>query len=151
MIVKIDNKKIEISKDIYSIFQVSYKIEAELLKVINFPPLNRTTTEFLGSSNAFYAYYIKEHIAGVIEIDDNGKSTHIQSLVVYPKYFRQGIAKQLVQFVLDSYTSKLFTVETGLDNKPAIRLYKKFGFQETKQWDTNHKVRKIRFEKKSEY
>ena len=149
MIVKIDNKKIEISKEIYSIFQVSYKIEAELLQATNFPPLNRTTTEFLDSSNTFYAYYIKKHIAGVIEIDDNSKSTHIQSLVVYPKYFRQGIAKQLVQFVLDSYTSKLFTVETGLDNKPAIKLYTGFNFQETKQWNTNHEVRKIRFEKEN--
>ena len=149
MIVKIDNKKIEISKEIYSIFQVSYKIEAELLQATNFPPLNRTIAEFLDSSNAFYAYYIKKHIAGVIEIDDNNQSTHIQSLVVYPKYFRQGIAKQLVQFVLDSYVSKQFTVETGLDNKPAIKLYTGFNFQETKQWNTNHGVRKIRFEKEN--
>ena len=149
MIIKIDNKGAQISKEIYSIFQASYKIEAKLLQATKFPPLNRTTAEFLDSNNSFYAYYIKKHIAGVIEIDDNSKSTHLQSLVVYPKYFRQGIAKQLVQFVLDSYTSKLFTVETGLDNKPAIKLYKRFGFQEIKQWDTNHEVRKIRFEKRN--
>ena len=86
-------------------------------------------------------------MAGIIEIDDNSKSTHIQSLVVYPKYFRQGIAKQLVQFILDSYTSKLFTVETGLANQPAIKLYTGFDFQKTKQWDTSHRVRRIRFEK----
>ena len=147
MIIKIDNKKIEISKEIYSIFQASYKIEAKLLQATDFPPLKRTISEFLDSSNAFYAYYIKKHIAGVIEVDDNSKSTHIQSLVVYPKYFRQGIAKKLVQFILDSYTSKLFTVETGLANQPAIKLYTGFDFQETKQWNTTHGVRKIRFEK----
>ena len=148
MIIKIDNKKIEISKEIYSIFQASYKIEAELLQATNFPPLNRTISEFSNSNNSFYANYLDNDIAGVIEVDDNGESTHIQSLVVYPKYFRQGIAKQLVQFVLDSYVSKQFTVETGLDNKPAIKLYTRFNFQETKQWNTNHGVRKIRFEKR---
>ena len=147
MIVKIDNKKIEISKEIYSIFQASYKIEAELLKAINFPPLNRTTTNLLDCNNVFYAYYLKKDIAGVIEVDHNSESTNIQSLVVSPKYFRQGIAKQLVQFVLDSYTSKLFTVETGLDNKPAIKLYNSFDFEELKKFDTNHGVRKIRLKK----
>ena len=147
MIVKIDNKKIEISKEIYSIFQASYKIEAELLKVTDFPPLKRIVTDFLGCNNVFYAYYIGNDIAGVIEVDDNSESTHIQSLVVSPKYFRQGIAKQLVQFVLDSYTSKVVTVETGLDNKPAIQLYTSFDFEESKQFDTTHGVRKIQLKK----
>ena len=147
MITKVDNKKVEISKDIYSIFQASYKVEAKLLKATNFPPLKRTITNFLSCNNMFFAYYLGKDIAGLVEVDDNSESTHIQSLVVYPQYFRKGIAKQLVQFVLDSYTSRLFTVETGLDNKPAIKLYKRFGFQETKQWDTSHGVRKIRFEK----
>jgi ribosomal protein S18 acetylase RimI-like enzyme len=38
------------------------------------------------------------------------------------------------------------TVETGLDNKPAIALYESFGFKEVKQYDTDHGIRKIRFE-----
>ena len=138
---------LEISKEIHSIFQASYKIEAKLLQATDFPPLKRTISEFSDSNNSFYAYYLEKDIAGVIEIDDNSKSTHIQSLVVYPKYFRQGIAKQLVQFVLDSYTSKLFTVETGLDNKPAIQLYTSFDFEKIKQFNTNHGVRKIRLKK----
>ena len=50
-------------------------------------------------------------------------------------------------FVPFYYQSKVFTVETGLVNQPAIKLYKGFGFQETKQWETDHGVRKIRFEK----
>ena len=147
MILKIDNKKIEISKEIYSIFQASYKIEAELLQATDFPPLKRTISEFSNSNNSFYAYYIDKDMSGVIEVENNSESTHIQSLVVYPKYFRQGIAKQLVQFVLDSYTSKLFTVETGLNNTPAIKLYTSFDFEEIKQFNTNHGVRKIQLVK----
>ncbi len=90
---------------------------------------------------------MKQNIAGLIEISSNQSVTHIQSLVVYPKYFRQGIGKKLVMFVLDTYTSTDFTVETGIDNHPAIKLYISLGFEEQNQWDTDHGVRKVRFKK----
>ena len=118
-----------------------------MLKAINFPPLQRTVSEFLKSDSEFYAYYLIKNIAGVIEIENDEGLTHIQSLVVYPKYFRNGIGRKLVQFILETYKSKIFTVETGIDNYPAIKLYQRFGFQEQEQWDTNHGVRKIRFQK----
>ena len=54
-----------------------------------------------------------------------------------------------MKFVLDTFDSKLFVVETGLNNGPATKLYEKFGFIEVKQWDTNHGVRKIKFEKRT--
>ena len=148
MITKINNKRNKIAKEIRDIFQASYTIEAEMLKAIDFPPLKRTISQFLNSNSEFYAYYLIENIAGVIEIENDEDSTHIQSLVVYPKYFRNGIGSKLVQFILDTYKSRIFTVETGLDNHPAIKLYKNFGFQEQEQWDTNHGVRKVRFEKR---
>ena len=50
-------------------------------------------------------------------------------------------------FVLDTYASAVFTVETGIDNHPAINLYVSLGFVEQDQWDTNHGVRKVRFKK----
>ena len=146
MIKKLNNSDVGVSNKIYAIFQASYKVEAELLKVIDFPPLKRTSQEISNSSNDFYAYYLEDNIAGVIEVDKNRiQSTHIQSLVVSPEYFRKGIGKKLVRFVLDNYTSRLFTVETGEDNEPAINLYKTFNFQEEKNWDTDHGVRKVGF------
>ena len=148
MIIKINNKKNNIAEEIRNIFQASYTVEAKILKAVNFPPLQRTVSQFMDSNAEFYAYYLVENIAGVIEIENDKNLTHIQSLVVYPKYFRNGIGSKLVQFILDAYKSKIFTVETGIDNHPAIKLYKSFGFQEQEQWDTNHRVRKVRFEKK---
>ena len=148
MIIKINNKRNRIAKEIRDIFQVSYTVEAEMLKAIDFPPLKRTISQFLNSNSEFYAYYLTQNIAGVIEVKNNQDLTHIQSLVVYPKYFRNGIGSKLVQFILDTYKSKIFTVETGLGNHPAIKLYKSFDFQEQGQWDTNHGVRKVRFEKR---
>ena len=148
MIIKINNKRNKIAKEIRDIFQASYAIEAEMLKAIDFPPLKRTISQFLNSNSEFYAYYFTKNIAGVIEIKNNQDLTRIQSLVVYPKYFRKGIGRKLVQFILDTYKSKIFTVETGLDNHPAIRLYTSFDFEEQEQWDTKHGVRKIRFKKR---
>ena len=148
MIIQINNKENNIAEEIQAIFQASYAVEAEMLKAVDFPPLKRTVAQFLNSNSEFYAYYLIENIVGVIEIESHDALTHIQSLVVYPKYFRNGIGSKLVQFILDNYKSKIFTVETGIDNHPAIKLYKSFGFQEQEQWDTNHGVRKIRFEKR---
>ena len=88
-------------------------------------------------------------MAAVIEIDNNKNITHIQSLVVHPKYFRQGIASKLVAFILKNYDTEIFTVETGVDNVPAIKLYQSFNFKETKQYDAEFNIRKIKLELKS--
>ena len=148
MIIKINNKEKKIAEEIRAIFQVSYTVEAKMLKAVDFPPLKRTVSQFLNSNSEFYAYYLIKNIAGVIEIENHEDLTHIQSLVVYPKYFRNGIGRKLVQFILENYKSKIFTVETGIDNHPAIKLYKRYGFQEQERWNTNHGVRKVRFEKR---
>ena len=129
MIIKINNKETKTAEEIRAIFQVSYAVEAKILKAVDFPPLKRTVSQFVNSNSEFYAFCIINDIAGIIEIDSHDHLTHIQSLVVDPKYFRKGIGRQLVQFTLDTYRSKLFTVETGTDNQPAIKLYENLGFQ----------------------
>ena len=108
MIIKINNKENKIAEEIRAIFQVSYAVEAEMLKAVDFPPLKRTVAQFLNSNSEFYAYYLIENIAGVIEIENHKNLTHIQSLVVYPRYFRRGIARKLVSFILSTYNSKKF-------------------------------------------
>ncbi len=95
----------------------------------------------------FYGFHIEQDLVAVIELDILKQSIHIQSLVVHPEYFRQGIAGKLIQFVFDNFKTNRLTVETGVDNLPAVRLYKNYGFEEIKQYDTNHGIRKVRFEK----
>ena len=147
MIKEFDHTIDKNAHQIWRIFQSSYAIEAKMLKAINFPPLNRTVSQFLISETKFYAFYEGEIICGIIEINHNNTLTHIQSLVVSPKHFRKGIGRKLVQFILDTYMSSIFTVETGLDNYPAIKLYTSLDFEEQNQWNTNHGVRKVRFKK----
>ena len=147
MIEKLKNSDLEIAKKMRLIFQASYKVEATLLNATNFPPLKRPLENYTESNTEFYGYSINKVLAAVVEIDINNNYILIRSLVVHPDFFRQGIAGKLLIFVFETFKSNLFVVETGLENGPATKLYEKFGFVEVHQWDTNHGIRKIKFEK----
>ena len=150
MIERLKNGELEMSKKIRCVFQASYKIEAKLLKATNFPPLKRPIEDYIKSTTAFFGYLKNGELAGVIEIDSNNHYTLIRSLVVHPHFFRQGIARKLMEFTLDTFDSNLFVVETGVANGPASSLYTTFGFKEVKQWETDHGIRKVKFEKRIE-
>ena len=148
MIEKLQNNKTEVSKKIHSVFQLSYKVEAKLLNATDFPPLKRLLKNYVNSNTEFFGYLKGGELAGVIEIEHNNSFTDINSLVVHPSFFRQGIAKKLMKYVFNRFDSNLFVVETGLENGPAIELYKKLDFKEVKQWNTDYGIRKIKFERR---
>ena len=145
MIKKLDHTNLAIATKMRIVFQESYAIEAKLLNAINFPPLQRPLQSYIESTTTFFGYHIKDEIVGIIEVSPKEKTTHINSLVVSPHFFRQGIGRDLMDYILQNFSSKVFTVETGLENIPASKLYTSFHFKEVKQWDTDHGVRKIRF------
>ena len=146
MIRKLDNTVYENAKLIWKVFQLSYSVEARILNTENFPPLKRSIKNIQESNNNFFISEIEDVVNGVIEIDEELESIHIQSLVVLPSEFRKGIASKMLDFILDLYKKNKITVETGVDNIPAVNLYLRFKFNEIFQWDTDHGVRKIRFE-----
>lgn len=147
MIKKLDHQNDLMAQKIRKVFQVSYAVEAEILKADDFPPLKRPLEGFTGSSNEFYGFFEENELAGVMEIDQKKDSVHIQSLVVQPEFFRKGIGRALVNFAFDKYVTHLFTVETGAANGPATNLYLRTGFSKIKEFDTDHGIRKVRFEK----
>ena len=148
MIKKLQNHDIETSGRIRSVFQLSYAVEAELLEANDFPPLKRPLESYHKSRNDFYGYFENNELAGVIEVEKTDKLININSLVVKPKFFRRGIGRKLMEFTLDRFDSKHFIVETGVRNEPANELYKKLGFTEVKQWNTDFGVRKVLYEKR---
>ena len=149
MIQRLKHQEESIATQIYQVFQVSYAVEAEILKAVNFPPLKRQVAHFLTSQTEFYGFWKAKKLAAVMEIEMHEISVHIRSLVVDPDYFRQGIASQLITFAFAHFDTDTFTVETGVDNTPAVNLYKRFGFIETRQWDTDHGTRKVAFIRQS--
>ncbi len=148
MIEKINHKVPETAANIRAVFQASYPVEAALLQAKEFPPLKRSIQDFLSSETEFYCYRKDGRMLAVMEIRERRHSTHIQSLVVDPKYFRQGIARQLINFVLNTYNNSLFTVETGAKNQPAISLYERSGFSIVSYYHSNFGIRKVRLEKR---
>jgi len=120
-------------------------VEARILNAIDFPPLQRSVYDIRNSNTIFYSYLIKELFVSVIEIKKHKNYIHIQSLVVHPHFFRKGIASKMIDFIISSYKTKYFTIETGVDNYPARNLYEKLNFLEVKQWDTSHGIRKVQY------
>lgn len=146
MIQRLKHTDPTIATQIRAVFQVSYAVEAKLLKAVDFPPLKRELELFVSSTNDFFGYFEQDVLAAVVEIAHRDSCTHIQSLVVAPAFFRRGIAATMLEFILKSFDTNVFMVETGAANLPAIQLYKKFGFTEVLQWDTSFGIRKVRFE-----
>jgi len=136
------------AEEIRNVFQVSYKIEAQLLGARNFPPLSRSIQSFINSANAFYGFYTNKQLVAVLEMKKEQESMLIQSLVVHPDFFRRGIARKLIEFILQKSDSNQFAVETGKDNDPARKLYESFGFQLVKTYIAEENITKVRYHKR---
>ena len=61
MVLKLDQTRPEIASSIRAVFQVSYAIEAKLLKAKNFPPLNRKLNDFVKSKTTFYKWRYRKN------------------------------------------------------------------------------------------
>ena len=143
MITKLENSNEDIANLIYTIFQNSYKVEAQLIGVLDFPPLLRSTQDIVNSKTDFYGFSDNNCLAAIIEIVIEDKHLEINSLTVDPKYFRKGIADKLISYILDAFELTQAIVETAVVNKPAINLYKKHGFVEFKRWTPSHGIEKL--------
>ena len=131
---KLDHRHEAMALQIHRLSLSSYQIEAELLGVTEFPPLNRTVDDILNSSSQFFGCFKNNHLAAAVEIENTGPhQINIASLVVSPDYFRQGLGSRLVSWTLEHIPWKVATVSTEIGNIPAIRLYEKLGFQKSSQ------------------
>jgi len=143
MITKLDNSNEKVANQIFTVFQRSYKIEAQLIGTLDFPPLLRSVKNIENSKTQFYGFIENECIAAIIEIAIEEQHLDINSLTVDPNYFRKGIAGKLITFILDKIEFSEAIVETAVVNLPAINLYKKHGFIEFKRWTPSHGIKKV--------
>jgi len=143
MIDRLNNSNNKVAQQIYTIFQNSYNIEAQLIGVVDFPPLLRSAKDIENSTTLFYGFSENGGLAAIIEIVIEDKRLNIDSLVVDPSFFRKGIADQLISYVLASGSFYDATVETAVVNTPAINLYRKHGFVEFRRWTPAHGIPKL--------
>ena len=143
MITKLDNSNEEVANKIFTVFQNSYKIEAELIGTFDFPPLCRSVKDIKNSTTQFYGFSENQCLAAIIEVVLEGQLIDIDSLTVDPNYFRKGIASKLISYVLETIDFSKAIVETAVVNLPAINLYEKHGFVEFKRWTPSHGIEKL--------
>lgn len=143
MIQKLNHLNSSVSEQIYQVFQSSYRIEAERIGVTDFPPLKRRSVDIASAATAFLGFVKEQKLAAVIEVEISDKTLDIHSLTVSPDFFKQGIAGQLMHYVLTKFEFTQAIVETASANIPAIKLYEKFGFSVFKQWTPAHGIEKV--------
>lgn len=108
----------------------SYKIEAEYIGSYEIPPLTETLKELINSGETFIGYFSEGELAGVLSYKFKKGIIDIHRVMVHPKFFRKGIAKNLVNYIENELeTAEFMVVSTGAKNEPAVDLYLKLGFE----------------------
>jgi len=146
MVELLDNFSERVAIQIHTVFQLSYKVEARLVGVDDFPPLRRTASLIQSSSSRFLGRHVGGDLAAVVEYSESEEGLSIDSVVVHPQYFRRGLASQLLQSLLVGVPWEIAYVDTAAANDPALELYKKFGFSESKRWKTADGIEKVRLD-----
>jgi ribosomal protein S18 acetylase RimI-like enzyme len=123
--------------EVYRVWTASYRLEAELLGVENFPPLARSEEQIARSDNLFFGVFAAGELAAVAEVElASSEAATIAALVVHPDHFRQGHAGALVRDILRRFGDRAVEVSTAVANKPALALYRTLGFAENRRWST---------------
>lgn len=143
----LDHTRPSVAAMIYRLFQRAYTVEANLLGVSNFPPLSRTPERIQNANRQFIGSYDGGVLTAALEYHQLGMRLLIDSVVVDPNYFRQGLAKHLLLTVLRDTTWQSAEVETATANTPAIALYRGLGFQEIRRFHTPQGIEKVVFER----
>jgi ribosomal protein S18 acetylase RimI-like enzyme len=122
----------DIVRQIWSLQHIAYRIEADLIGVKELPPLMDTLESLRRCGETFYAEFDEDdEIQGVVAVECEQPGTlTISRMMVHPAYARQGIGSHLLEHVFSRYPDvPLYIVSTGTRNEPAVKLYRKQGFQ----------------------
>ncbi|WP_053367035.1 GNAT family N-acetyltransferase [Bacillus sp. FJAT-27245] len=132
MIRPIDITNEEEALDVLQIQIPSYQVEAELIDFHGIPALYDTTETLMKSGETFYGYFENGSLCGAISFKTENGTIDIHRLMVHPKHFRKGIARQLLHWLeQNNREANRLIVSTGARNTPAVRFYEKNGFRKT--------------------
>lgn len=149
MIKKIDITNPDIAKEVLSIQLPAYQIEAKLIGYDEIPNLKDTVVSLQQCGETFYGYYMNGDLCGIISFVIASFVLDIHRLFVDPRYFRKGIAKQLLDHILCVETGfDTVIVKTGNKNTPALRFYQKYGFDQEEDLVINEQFSMAQFSMK---
>lgn len=147
MIKKIDITSRKIAEDVLNIQLPSYQVEADIIGYDDIPPLKDTVETLQQCGETFYGYYLNEELCGAISLKVEEGEVDIHRLIVHPNHIRKGIAQTLFNYLESHLKGNRMIVATGSKNTPAIRFYKKNGFEMMKEVIVNDRLSLTYFEK----
>ena len=126
----LDHRDLAVATAIHRVLTLAYAQEAELLQVRHFAPLARTPEDIQSSTEYHLGALRGQELIGALSVgpDDEPGQINIASLVVHPRFQRQGIGRSLVIEALRLGNGAAFSVSTGARNAPALALYRQLGF-----------------------
>lgn len=131
MIKQLDLTDDIVTKEIVALQKKSYAVEAKLIGFDGIPGLHDTVDTIRQSGETFWGYFSENVLAGLISYKVIDDTLDIHRVAVHPAFFRRGIARNLVEYVmgLDSGIRRII-VSTGYENQPAVNLYLSLGFRQ---------------------
>ncbi|MGP7819120.1 GNAT family N-acetyltransferase [Niallia sp. 01092] len=149
MIIKLDNSDLEIAREILAIQSASYKVESKIINYKDLPPLKEDCSSIRTCMETFVGYYSCNRLVAVISYKEITDSIEICRLVVHPSSFGKGFATKLLHHLLQKQPKQM-TVCTAAKNSPALKLYKKLGFQIVKIFEVENGLQLVKLEKINE-
>lgn len=146
MIIKLEHNLLETAKDILAVQTAAYKVEAELINYKDLPPLKEAIDDIMKLEEIFLGLYYKERLGALLSYYETESYIEICRLVALPSLFGNGLASKLLGSLINNCSKPLF-VHTAAKNRPAIQLYKKFGFTIKKTFKIEDGLELVRLEK----
>ncbi|MGM9486991.1 GNAT family N-acetyltransferase [Ideonella sp. YS5] len=128
-IVQLDITAGGMAEMVHALHIAAYRVEAALLGVDSFPPLERTAQDLARSGEQFVGARLQGRLVGVVAWA-SGVRLEISSLVVDPPFHRQRVARAMLDEVITAAGQRPVRVSTAALNGPALGLYRQAGFGE---------------------
>ncbi|AWB45959.1 histone acetyltransferase [Paenibacillus sp. CAA11] len=131
MITQLSLHDPDILSQLWLLQHQAYRMESEAIGLKDAPPLTDTLESLQASPEVFFGLVTEEgELLGAVSVKKTRETSYeITRLMVHPEHLRKGIARSLLQHVLEVLpeTSDL-TVTAGSRNHAAVALYQDFGF-----------------------
>lgn len=114
------------------------KVAAMEKQIFSTPWSKQNFAESLTKAYSHFYVAVLDDIVGYCGVHNLGGDGEITNVAVDGQYRGKGIAYEMLSYVMEDVSNKgveAFTLEVRVSNTPAIKLYKKLGFE-------NHGIRK---------